>query len=1129
MDDFEEPVEEDAFSDPDALRKLLHSDRAGAYDQVYQLYTNLEPSLKDDFTTHVLLAISTSARPIEAWRVNELFELYQVNEWTEQLVRAVVKAQLTLRNGPEAMSIFRTAMEERGFGRALDYLLAYGLELGSWDMVLEAWELYWAIKKDEEPVHEPTAVHIADFAAESTMVQDVAPTAEPTPLQDTEGGGESTHVLDAQPTRSTSWQDVEPEAEPTTREENEPVVDPTVVQDAELNAVVKPAAGHNTEIMDKPREIQGAESAVEADVVRDTRPVAESPAVHADPAAEQSPELLATDGLATEQSIGSTVTYPTLAAMPNFQAQMAELYRSFKDDPDSMPQRTALADSLLLHIAKHSLSLFQPADAVFILDRANDPRAYERYILLSAEQERKRLASDLYRKYRALPDVRVADSVLRVMIDIFFPHNVRGMEQLLEDWYRHYGCLDERAYHKFMSFHGGRGDVKSVMRLAKEYAKHYNITIGADPKFTTNLIHAYAVKGDPEAARQVMEEAAERSGTPPDIKQWNILLNAHTKAGDYEGAINLFYQIYEENEPDAYTFGTIMGMAAWRGDLQFNLQLFQMARTRNIQPTVAIMKTVIEAYCQNDRYAEAEALCVRLTKQRGLAGDYTFLWNTILQHNAKRRDLATVNRLLETMSAEGIPYNQETYSQLLLALLYCRQSHHAMHLLRVAHREGVFEPTPDHFLLLMAAFLHSGEPHMALKTNELMASMNYPKSAKRMTKVIDALGRWQQLPSSKRRNVDSQFFLKKIMREFYTVMEREDEGAPDDIRSVIGLYSKVLFILTQMREHATVQQIIALHNTRYPSRGTPQTLPLKLLHNIMLADFHEKKYDQVKEVWSIVLGRATVRYKTAAALLNKESPDAGSVVYAQRFRLCDPLKTMQRLFLDEQDAEGLLNLVATVQSRGFDLDSKNWNYHVQALARLKKWRDAFSICERVLMPQWTGWYMVRAREAVKNRVPLELRRIGSNPHRPRPIAHTLLILAKEYMDLEQMMLWSHEASREFQFVTKNCPKTVKAVTTMMRSGSDLEAQIFGEERKQDHPEGLEFEEDDQEWENEREELEEEQRRGKAERNVPYHDVWTEGGFLNVEEKAPKTKGELSGAEILAGIKGGERGNGGRGG
>jgi pentatricopeptide repeat-containing protein PET309 len=843
------------------------------------------------------------------------------------------------------------------------------------------------------------------------------------------------------------------------------------------------------------------------------------------------------------------ISYPTLAATENFEAKVRELYKFLENDPERLDQRTALVDSFLKHIVRHSLDLFRPSDVIFMLDRARDPLSYERYIILNAEQGRNRLASDLYKKYRVLPNkVRVAESVLRIMIDIFFPHNVHGMELLLEDWYRDYGRLNERAYHKFMAFYAGRGDIKSIMRLGKEYSRHYDVKVEEDPKWVANLMHAHAVRGDPEAARHVMDRAVERSGEPPELKQWNILLNAYAKAGDYEGAIGLFAHICNEYEVDDYTFATMMHMAGFRGDLQFTLELFQLAKERNVEPNVAMMRALTEAYCQNDRHAEAEKLCVQLTKKREIAGDYTFLWNGLLRHNARRRDLTTVNRLLELMSSLGIAYNQETYSQLILALLYARQSHHAMHLLRVAHREGVFEPTADHYVMLMAAFINSGEPHMALKTNELMAQMNFPESAMRMTKVIDALGRWQQFPSSKRRGLRGQYFLQRILRDFYEVMKREEQGAPDDVRSVVGLYSKVIFILTQMREFATVQQIVQLHNSRYPSRGTEETIPLKLLHSVMLADFYEKKYDRVMQTWELILERSSERYQPASAYLGTEAPTEPRkpVVYAQRFRLCNPLKTMQRLYLQTEDPEGLMNLVSTVRERGFDLDSKNWNYHVQALARLKQWRQAFTVCEEVLMPQWMGWYSVRAEAKEKNQLPLELRRAGTNPARPRPIAHTLLILAKEYMDLEQMALWSHEANREFKFITENCPKTVHAVTSMVRSGSPLEAEILGEERREESDgmdtdlDGRWYAEKVQGRETEELRVQGGRRPGKLvrqatpkwarsartkerEENVPYDDVWTQGGYLNVgDPAAQKKKGkqaELTEEDILRGLKG----------
>lgn len=1101
--DAKDTEENASLATPSMLRKLLYSDRVGAYDQIFQHYMKLDPSLRDDFTTDVLLAISASTRPIEAWRVNDLFAKYQLDEWTEELVRAAVKAQLTLHKVPEAMAIYRIALEQRGFGGALDYIAAYGFELSSWNLILEAWELYLSIKGNEEFVYAPPARTVEE-PVESPGGQEMGQGAELTQVAG----------IDSAPGTGTA-------------QENGPSDTQTVAESTQIQDV---GSGTETLPIEEPQTPSG--------------PIGK-------PAETQDPDSEA--GKLQEPRPGSGPGFPTLAATADFEGKVKELYKFLENNPETMSERTALVDAFLRHLVRHSLELFRASDVVFMLHRAEDPRSYERYIISSAEQDRKRLAGDLYRKYRALPGVRVDESVLKVMIDVFFPHNVVGMEQLLEDWYRGYGHLDQRAYHKYMAFYGGRGDIKSITRLVEEYTKHFNVNLQDEPKFISTLMQAHAVRGDPEAARQVMVEAAERTGEAPVMKQWNILMNAHTKAGDYKGAIELFSYICDELEPDDYTFGTMMGMAGFRGDLQFTLELFQLAKDRNVQPDSAMVKALVEAYCQNDRFAEAEKLCVSVTKRREMPGNYTLLWNTLLQHNARRRELATVNRLLEFMSSQGIVYNQETYSHLLLALLYARQSHHAMHLLRVANREGVFEPTADHFVLLMAAFINSGEPHMTLKTNELMAQMNFPQSAMRMTKVIDALGRWQQLPSSKRRGVGAEHFLKRILHDFYKAMEREDQGAPDDIRSVIGLYSKVLFILTQMREHATVQQLIHLHNTRYPARASQETVPLKLLHQIMLADFFEKKYDRVHETWALILKRTSKRYQPASSLLNPdehEDPENPSkpVVYAQRFRLCDPLKTMQRLFLEEKDPDGLLALVATVRQRGFDLDSKNWNYHVQALARLKKWREAFTVCEKVLMPQWAGWYAVRAEGQFKNQVPLELRRAGTNPHRPRPIAHTLLVLAKEYMDLEQMMLWSREASRQFQYINETCSKTVRAVTSMHRSGSRLEAQIFGEARRKGLEEVAEPEPEDEGEEEggggeeggEEGAAEKKQRKEdeatwkggrlvrtdekqKVKRREPEPEVWSETGFLNVGDQSQMKKGDrdLSEEDIINALKDGQ--------
>ncbi|KAK4193798.1 hypothetical protein QBC35DRAFT_480293 [Podospora australis] len=937
---------------------LRAADYLGKYERIWELYTRLDSSLKEAFRRNVLLVLATSARPLEAWRVNDLFGLYDPEVWDEEVVSAQITAELVSQNISSAVSIFETALKQHGFAKPLDRLIAYGFRTSDWNIINYVWTVFDQFCRRRKP--------------------------------------------------ALSWISFDP--------------------------VPEPASGH---------DIVATESAAGSDVLDevDDNPNLVQPMTKKDP--ESPVDHIPPD----EKPVNSrkdngvpAVDYAELSSIPNLPAILQALF--FNPSGEANDQSKPLSP-LFRHVARSSLNLFRPADAVIILQLSKDALSYEAYIAHCARENRGMMAHNLYEKYRTLPGVKPMDYVLRTMIDVYYPNNVLGMERLLGDWNIRYPHMDQRAYLKFMNFYGRRGDIQSLMRMVKDYERHFDPQVQQDPKFVRTLMNAHAVRGDPDAARQVMEAAEEALGEP-DLMCQNILLKAYTKEGDYDSAINLFSQMYNGDSVDEYTFATMMNMSSWRGDLQFNLELFSMAKEKGIQPKVAMMVTVVEAYCQNDRYTEAERLCVKLTKEKTIEGDYVYLWNTLLKYNAKRRDLTAVNRLLASMSAQGLAYNQDTYSHLLLALLYCRQAHHAMHMLRVARKRGDFEPTADHYALLIAAFLHTKEPHMAMKLTEMMKEMNFPKSAKHMTLAIDALGRWQELPTQMREGKDGQDYLRKALKQFYMVIGNERKGSPDDRRDMNKLYSKMIFVLVQMRDFATIKQIINLHNQRYPKQSTPETLPLKLLHDIMLADFYEKKYDRVKETWNLVLQRTQARGQSVMTQLRQGDTAQKKVMYSQRFRLGDPLKTMQRLYLELGDHQGLIDLIADVRARGFELDSKNWNYHVQALARLKRWRQAFLLCEEKLMPQWLGWYWGRRVTKGVDKLPLEVRRLASNPRRPRPIAHTLLILAKEYMDLEQMTPWSNDALLEFNYLTKNSPKLVGAITTMLRTGSQLESDIFAQ-------------------------------------------------------------------------------------
>ncbi|KAK3323534.1 hypothetical protein B0T19DRAFT_426331 [Cercophora scortea] len=747
----------------------------------------------------------------------------------------------------------------------------------------------------------------------------------------------------------------------------------------------------------------------------------------------------------------STAKLPQLAAMPDFVLKFRSCRQSQIAAKEDAPRNANGLALLLKLVANTSLVLFEAHDALAILRGARDALAYEAFIRLCVEEGNPHLASDSYKLYRQLPGVRINLDILRLMADdVYYRSDPVGMQMVHRDWYVHQGSLDARAYHKFIAFYAAHRDLRAVSRLAAEYRRDFPSVAKQDESLLASEMNVYATRGNPEGARRKLEAAMldVTREYPITTIHWNIYLNAFVKAGDFDGAIKAFSQLCDETTPDGTSFGTLMLMAGGRGDLQFTLELFQLANEKGVPTDTGLIDSVIEAYCQNDRFAEAEMLCLKMTRRKRHRDMVcTVLWNTLLHHHAMRRDLVKVNRLLETMSQHKVPYDNQTYTHLLTALLYCKQAHHAFHFIRIVRSQGIFRPTFEHYIQLMAAFLHTKEPHLALKVNKMMRQMEFPKSAARASMIIKAYTQWREMPSNHKAGKDAELFLDRAVRTFRVSVLENNGRIPDTNRALRSAYSKMFFMLTQMREMPAARWFVRLYDRLLPDQRSESDV-IKMLHNVMLVDYYEEKFDAVKSTWDLVLQRTMRMSMPPPSLAGRNSDNSDPPQAAPRFRysLSDPLKTMQRMYTVQEKPEALMALIADVTSKGFRLDSKNWNYYVQSLAQMKQWMEAFTIAEEKLMPTWDGWHRVRVKENRKNEIPLEVRRLSSNPKMVRPIAHTLIILTKAYLDLEQMALWSKSSSQLFTKINIKCPMTVRAITTMDRSDSEFEAEVFSGRR-----------------------------------------------------------------------------------
>ncbi|KUI54996.1 Protein Rf1, mitochondrial [Cytospora mali] len=730
-----------------------------------------------------------------------------------------------------------------------------------------------------------------------------------------------------------------------------------------------------------------------------------------------------------------------------------------REDPEFSK---SLLNRMIYPCIRRYLLRLDPKTFMPMLKVLKDPLLYEDF-LAHVRVFKRDVMVELYTQYRKLPQVKIRGHIMRNMMEhVFYPvDDAAGMEMVRRDWFHRFDKFDIHSYKVCLNFFARRGDVVSVQRLWDDFTTHYpnrKSSVDAQRPDFLPLLHVHAVRGELGEVRRIFSTLQSTYGAKLNVICWNVLLNAHAKAGEYDAAVRVFSVLKEACRPDEYSYGTIMGMAGSRGDLEFTLELYRMAKDDGILPNVAMVDAVVEAYCQNDKYADAENICALTTKaNRYSREEHTILWNTLLYHHANRRDLTTVNRLLVEMTERNIPYNSDTYDHLLRGLALCRQPHHALYLLNTAVRDHSFKPTLRHYSLLMSAYLRSGQPPEALRTSTMLRNLGLPRSADVLFRVFQALGAMRSTQedgdTSKQRT-----YLLSALRQFRNSIEAgkmptpvtqygsawiQPSRTPDTVGTRTDQASLLIFLFTKMRLITTVQDILALWRSSSPETSNMQDPPLRLLDALMLSAFYDDNYDEVKNIWQITFDRALQMSRVSAPGTTRTEP-----LPSTRYILNNGLKTMQRMYAAQGDADGLREVMSSVLQAGFRPDSKNWNYYIQFLVSMKKFREAFVVCEEQLMPYWMGWMRVRSKvQGVKTQLPLDARRQGSEAKHMRPISYTLITLSKAYMDLEQMAAWSPEADRLLNYIVERCPGVMSAVKTLLRTGTDLERKIFmGEKR-----------------------------------------------------------------------------------
>ncbi|KXJ92385.1 hypothetical protein Micbo1qcDRAFT_162653 [Microdochium bolleyi] len=726
--------------------------------------------------------------------------------------------------------------------------------------------------------------------------------------------------------------------------------------------------------------------------------------------------------------------------------------------------------------ADHSLSMLQKilvrravttctGDHVLpLLETTRDPTAFEEFLKQSTDRRQYQLATEVYDIYRALPDTVPSRMVMHEVFKAYtklranFGTKLAGLEKLWADWHTFHEHPSQRAYQRYLAFFAEFGDKSKVHSLWIDYVQLYadaDVLVSGSDTFA-HLLHVHAVLGEEEEVRRIFDDMRNKFRLRPNVHCWNILLNAYARVGNYDKAIETFELLSVEHQPDKYSYGTMMQMAGSRGDLGYTADLYRQARSQGLRADPAILSSLVEAYCQNDMWSEAQDVCMRAAKLGTLA---TRTWNKLLYYHALRRDLSKVNELLQIMADSGVPYNNYTYQQLLLALSLCRQADHALHMLTIGLKDKIFEVTTDHFYIVMGAFVRTGEIPQVLRLSKLMEEYGFHKSSKITFRLAEALAQWRrpaQKTASKR--IEERFLTAlQAFRHVYYAEGSSHSPSKNEIQSPAGSgktserglmtagsdetqFGTLSYLLGQLKDYTASKDLVRLYQLVFgQQQGEKHILPVALLNSVMAGHLAEGKHDEVSTAWTALFRNARKKLRSK----DYADPVKPSKISARyQYILCTGLKVLLESMLARADAAGMQEVVGKVLADGFLLDSKTWNYYVQALIQLHQYQPAFAACEQMLMPGWRGWFRARAREPIPNQLPLDIRRKGSSSRYLRPVTTTIYRLARGYMDLDKMAPWSGPAGKLLEEIEASSPMTMRAIKSILRVHSPLEYEVF---------------------------------------------------------------------------------------
>ncbi|KAI9043297.1 putative translation regulator (Cya5) [Aspergillus affinis] len=592
-----------------------------------------------------------------------------------------------------------------------------------------------------------------------------------------------------------------------------------------------------------------------------------------------------------------------------------------------------------------------------------------------------------------------------------------GVQYLLDEFTQFYRKPSIYAYRNALLAFSRAGDVQNVTRLFDRYLLDHGKPLSR--KLITPILYVHASAGDVKSTLHHFNRISEEFGLTPNTICWNIVLTAHARSDNFNGAFETFKTMLEyQIEPNSHTFGTLMGLSANRGDIETVRQLLVLAKKKQVQITTPLLDTVVEAYCKNNRLDLAESVAETCLDLR-VKGSRLRMWNLLLWNHAFRLNLDAISRIRSRMDAIGLAPDEMTYGALMLGLVLINQTDSARRILRTLHRSRRIFASEFHYTIILYGYVKARNRDMVhIIFREIKERFNKPGLSSHLLVLRTQLYRDLQLAQDGGEEADAaqvrleyaEKFLSKTLVEFDRTKLASKQPLPGaGSRSPSNAFPVVYFehIINAYGTRGASKRARELFDEYLTAADVPEeAAPIRLISALMLAHLKGGEYQKVEECWNMVLPRARLlasRFNVDEWLSTKQPPTADatevgppqpslpisvrselegvlqsatseapwprkSALPSYRFWISRPLSLYMRSLAYRNEAWKIPQLASDIKKAGFSLTTFNWSTMVQMLAssdRPSDQAEAFTIFETKFMPNFPGWKNLRRSYGLK--------------------------------------------------------------------------------------------------------------------------------------------------------------------